>query len=492
MLSAMLRQASSDPRSACRSRQNGSAAMMTWTRTRDGCPTMRPLARAVAAALGTILLLIAISLSATAQTGQAAGGAVYLTDVRGAVGVASLRQISRAIAHARDHNAAALIMQLDTPGGLVSSTRDIIKEMIASPVPIIVYVAPSGARAASAGTFIVYASNLAAMAPGTNLGAATPIQFGGLPGLPNQKNDEKTKPAGNDASKQKAINDVVAMLRSLAQLRGRDIDFAEKAVREAATLTATEALKQGVIEIVAPDVQSLMTQADGRKVTAGGVERTLATKGKSPITIEPDLRTRLLGAIADPNIAFILLLIGFYGIVLEFWNPGTFVAGTVGGISLILALTALSALPVHYGALALLVLGIALMVGEALTPGLGILGIGGVIAFLVGSYFLFEGADADIEFAVSLPLIIGATATTAALVFGVVGAAMTSHRRKPATGSEEMIGSRARVVSWDTARGQVHLHGEIWAARCTRPLQPDETVQVVGRDGLTLIVEPRQ
>lgn len=466
---------------------------MAWTRTIVSLIARLRLTRAVAtAALCAAFALAAVPLAA-AQS-DPAPGAVYLTDVKGAIGVATLRQITRAITHARANRAEALIMQLDTPGGLVSSTREIIKEMIASPVPIIVYVAPSGARAASAGTFMVYASNLAAMAPGTNLGAATPIQMGGLPGMPSQKDGDKTKPATDDAAKQKAVNDIVAMLRSLAQLRGRDVDFAEKAVREAATLTATEALKKGVIEIVAPTIASLMTQADGRKVTADGIERTLVTRGKSPTVIEPDLRTRLLGAIADPNIAFLLLLIGFYGIVLEFWNPGTFVAGTVGGISLILALTALSALPVHYGALALLVLGIALMIGEALTPGIGILGIGGVIAFLAGSYFLFEGADADIEFAVSLPLIIGATITTAALTFGVVGAAMTAHRRKPTTGAEEMIGSEARVVSWQDGHGQVHLHGEIWAARyermVTQSLKTDDTVRVVGRDGLTLIVEP--
>jgi membrane-bound serine protease (ClpP class) len=473
-------------------RINGSTVPIRYTaiQPHTGCTLASRWCTAFVATL-LVLAFAAIATPARAQTSETpAAGAVYLSDIKGAIGVATLRQITRAITQSRTHRAQALIIQLDTPGGLVSSTRDIIKEMIASQVPIIVYVAPSGARAASAGTFIVYASNVAAMAPGTNIGAATPIQMGGLPGMPNQKDGDKNKPATDDAAKQKAVNDVVAMLRSLAQLRGRDVDFAEKAVREAATLTASEALKQGVIEIVAASIPDLLAQADGRKVTSDGIERTLVTKGKTPIVIEPDLRTRLLGAIADPNIAFILLLIGFYGIVLEFWNPGTFVAGTVGGISLILALTALSALPVHYGALALLVLGIALMIGEVLTPGIGILGIGGVIAFLAGSYFLFEGADADIEFAVSPTLIIGATATTAALVFGVVGAAMTARRRKPATGSEEMIGSQARVVSWQAAHGQVHIHGEIWAARSGVPLKPDDAVRVVGRDGLTLIVEP--
>jgi membrane-bound serine protease (ClpP class) len=417
---------------------------------------------------------------------------VVLTDVNGVIGVATARQISRAIDKARTEKASALIVRLDTPGGLVSSMRDIIKDMIAAPVPIIVYVAPSGARAASAGTYITYASQVAAMAPGTSIGAATPVEIS-MPGMQQPKDkdgkDKKTEDQ-TTASQRKSINDMVALIRGLAQLRARNAEWGEKAVREAATLTAPEALKENVIDVVAASVEEVLAQADGRKVSVNNLEQTLATRGATIVTYEPDWRTRLLSAIADPNVAFILLMIGFYGILFEFWHPGTFVPGVVGAISLILALTALSALPVHYGALGLLFLGIALMVGEALTPGFGILGVGGVIAFVVGAIFLFEGGDRDIEIAVSLPLIIGFAVTTAALIFGVLGAAMKARKRLPATGAEQMIGSRGEVVVWEGPSGQVRVLGEIWAARGPATLKPKDAVRVIARDGLILIVEP--
>jgi membrane-bound serine protease (ClpP class) len=421
---------------------------------------------------------------------------VFVTEISGAIGVATVRQLSRATERAQAERATALVVQLDTPGGLVSATRDLIKQIIASPVPIVVYVAPSGARAASAGTFLVYASHVTAMSPGTNLGAATPIEIGGLPGLP-QPHPEPTKDNKNSggmqsqtAAQRKAINDVVALLRSLAQLRGRNIDFAERAVTEAATMTASEALKAGVIDAVAPTLGELLTQIDGRKVTLNGVETTLATKGAKIDHIAPDLRTRLLSVISDPNIAFLLLMIGFYGLVLEFWNPGTFVPGVVGGISLILALIALTALPVNYGALGLLVLGLGLMIGEVFTPGIGALGIGGLVAFVIGAYFLFENADADIEIAVSLPLITGVAVTTAGLIFGVIGAAVKARSRPGMTGAEQVVGAAVKVIDWSGEDGQVRFNGEIWSARSTRPLQIGMTARVVRRDGLTLVVEP--
>ncbi len=246
-----------------------------------------------------------------------------------------------------------------------------------------------------------------------------------------------------------------------------------------------------MVEIVAPDLTGVLAQADGRKVTVDGQERILVTKNAPLVTFTPDWRTQVLAVISDPNIAFILMMIGVYGILLEFWNPGTFVPGTVGAISLILALTALTALPVHYGALGLLILGIALMVGEALTPGFGVLGIGGILAFIAGAVFLFEGPGTDISFAISLPLIIGFAAVTAALIFGVIAAALTARKRPPTTGAEELIGSIGQVVDWlPDNQGSVRVHGEIWAARSKRPLNPGDTVRVVGRDRLTLVVEP--
>lgn len=438
---------------------------------------------------GVVLLCMAAAVAwpASAQSPSR----VFVTEVNGVIGVATTRQISQAIQKARQENASALVMRLDTPGGLVSSTRDIIKEMIASPVPVIVYVAPSGARAASAGTYITYASNLAAMAPGTNIGAATPIEIGGVPGLPgSQPKDKESKGEPKSDAQNKAINDAVAMMRSFAQLRGRNADWGEKAVRDAATLTAVEAQKEGVVELVADNLNDLLTQADGRNVTVAGVQTKFTTRNAEIIAVAPDWRTKALSAISDPNIAFLLMLIGFYGLILEFWNPGSFAPGVIGAISLIVGLTALTALPVNYGALGLLMLGILLMIGEAFTPGIGALGIGGLAAFIVGGLFLFEGGDTDIEFAVSRWLIFGSAIATAGMIVAIGGAAWSARKRAPVTGSEQMIGMRGEVVGWSDGRGSVRVHGEIWSARANRPLQVNDTVRVVGREGLTLIVEP--
>ncbi len=443
------------------------------------------------ALLGLRACALALALAAVSAGGaQAApGDKIVVTDINGAISVAAERQITQALERAKKDNAAAIVIRLDTPGGLVSSTRSIIRAMIASSVPIVVYVAPSGARAASAGTFIVYASHLAAMAPGTNLGAATPISLGGLPGLPQQKKDEKKNSEPSTAEK-KSINDVVAMLRSLAQLRGRNIDFAEKAVREAATMTAEEAKKDGVVEILAGSLGDLLAQADGRKVSVGGVERALATKDAAVIEVAPDWRTRILAVIADPNVAFILLLIGIYGILFEFWNPGVFFPGVAGGIALILAMIALSTLPVQYGALGLLLLGIALMIGEVFTPGIGALGIGGLIAFVTGAFFLFEPEGSDIDIRISLPLIAGAAAASAGLTFLIVGAAIKARRRPAVSGAEQILGSRGTVIDWDGGHGHVRVLGEVWSARGESALKSGDAVRVAARDGLTLMVEP--
>jgi membrane-bound serine protease (ClpP class) len=386
-----------------------------------------------------------------------------------------------------------LIIQLDTPGGLVTSTRDIIQQILAAPVPVIVYVSPGGARAASAGTFLVYAAHVAAMAPGTNVGAATPIEMGGLPGLPRPtepKRDEKDKAAAptETAAQRKALNDTIAMLRSLAQLRGRNVEWAEKAVRDAATLTAEDALKEGVIDVVARDLNHLVTQIDGRKVTINAAEHTIATKGVGRVVFEPDWRTRLLGAISDPNVAFILLLIGIYGILFEFWNPGGLVAGVIGAVCLLLGLTALATLPVQLAALGLVVLGIGLMIAEAFAPGFGILGIGGVIAFIAGSMFLFDPAGADIDISVSLPVIIASAATTGALALFVLGAAVKARSRPATTGAEQMIGSVGEVVEWHDLAGRIRVHGEIWSARAEQPFAVGDAVRVVQREELTLLV----
>jgi membrane-bound serine protease (ClpP class) len=441
------------------------------------------MVKAIGWIVGAVLILCTAANDVRAQ----AVPRVHVIDMKGAIGIATQRQLTRAIEQAQRERSEALIIRLDTPGGLVSATRELIQQMESAPLPIVVYVAPTGARAASAGTFIVYASHLAAMAPGTNIGAATPVSMGGLPGFPGQDSKDKDKKKGGDsAEERKAINDVVAMLRSLAQLHGRSVDFAEKAVREAATLTAEEARQQNVVEVVSNDLAGLLTAIDGRTVKVGNAERTLATKGASPTTIEADWRTRLLAVISDPNVAFILLMIGFYGIVLEFWHPGTFIPGTIGAVSIILALIALSALPVHYGALALLILGIGLMIAEVFTPGVGILGAGGLIAFIVGAIYLFEGTGWDVEVAVSWPVIAGAALTTAGVIFGIVGMAVRVHRRPAA----DMIGVEGEVIDWSGDAGHVRVLGEIWNARANQTLLPSNKVRIVARQGLTLTVEP--
>lgn len=421
-----------------------------------------------------------------------------LIDVKGAIGFVTTSHLERALATAKARDAGVLIIRLDTPGGLVSSTRDMIQAILASPVPVVVYVAPNGARAASAGAYLTYAAHIAAMAPATHLGAATPVQLGapGMPGSPppGKPSPDSKKPAEPDATtamERKVINDAVAFIRALAELRNRNADWAEKAVRDAATLTATEALKERVIDVMAGTVEELLSAIDGRSVTTAAGVVSLSTKGRSVAVIEPTWNMRVLAAIADPNIAFILLLIGIYGIIFEFMNPGAVAPGVVGGISLIVALTALSALPVSYGGLALLMLGIALMLTEVLNPGFGILGIGGLIAFVLGALFLFDPADADIDFSVAWELVAFMAVASALFFSGILGFALKARHRAVRTGSEQMIGSIGEVVSWADGEGSVHVHGEIWAARASKSLAIGETVRVVGREGLTLLVQPQ-
>lgn len=426
---------------------------------------------------------------------------VDVASVTGAIGVGTRRQIADAVGRAAADAAQLLVIRLDTPGGLVSSTREIIQSIVSSPVPVAVYVAPGGARAASAGTYITYAANIAAMAPGTNIGAATPINLGG-PGLPGtspqpaprgkssgSKADSDRAPAPKTTEERKVLNDAVALIRSLAQLRGRNADWAERAVRDAATLTAQEALRDHVIDVVAADLPSLLSQVDGRVLRMGGVDRRLATKSARIVMIPTNTWTRVLSVITDPNIAYILMLAGIYGMAFEFLSPGMVLPGIVGGISLLLALAALSVLPVNYAGLALILLGIALMAGEAATPGTIALGIGGVIAFVAGALFLFEPGSLT-GVAIAWPVIAGAAVVSALFIVFVIGAALRARRRAVVGGAEEMINSPARVVDWQDHAGRVTLRGELWAARADCVLRPGDAVRVARRDGLKLVVEP--
>jgi len=421
---------------------------------------------------------------------------VLLIDVKGAIGFVSTAHLERGLQQAKAKSAPALVLRLDTPGGLVSSTRDMINAILASPVPVVIYVAPSGARAASAGAYLAYAAHVAAMAPATHVGAATPVQMGapGMPGSPPPgkpaPSSDPKKPSeteGTTAMERKIINDAVAYIRSLAELRNRNADWAEKAVREAATLTATDALKEGVIDVVAGNVEELLAAIDGRKVKTATGEATLTTKGRAVDVLEPTWNMKVLAAIADPNIAFVLLLIGIYGIIFEFMNPGAIAPGVIGGICLIVALTALSVLPVSYGGLALLILGIGLMLVEILSPGFGLLGIGGIIGFVLGALLLFDPADSDIDLSVDWQLLAFMTAITALFFFGALTYAVKARKRPVRTGAEQMIGATGEVVSWSNGEGRVHVHGEIWAARGPA-LAPGTKIRVVRRENLTLIV----
>lgn len=471
----------------------------------------------LASALRLPAILLILAGMATLGAGYAlqedeAQPSVMVAPLVGPIGPATTAFITRAIGEAEDGGAEALIMQMDTPGGLDTSTRDINQAILNADVPVVVYVSPPGARAASAGAFITYASHVAAMAPGTSIGAATPVQMGGggggapetpeadpaleeAAGEAGEQAEEAASPPGGtgeapsdaEAMRNKVVNDSVAYIRSLAELRGRNADWAEAAVREAASVSASDALELGVIEIVAPSLADLLTQLDGRSVTLqSGLEVTLATEGAAIINIEKSFAEEALATLTNPNIAFLLLNLGFIGLLVSFYNGLEPITGVAGVICLIVGLYALNTLPVNYAGAALIVLGLALLAAEAFIVSGGLLALGGLAAFAIGALML---VDTDIEaFRLDWRLVIGATGVLGVSAFLLLTYGLAALSRKVTTGAKGLIGQGGRVLDWTGEEGHVLVDGERWHARSTEPLSAGESIKVKSVDGLTLVV----
>ncbi len=446
-----------------------------------------------------VALLLVFAMSAVSAA------PVLVLKLQDAIGPASADYLIRGIRQAKDSGAPLVVIELDTPGGLDTSMRQIIQTILASPVPVAVYVHPEGARAASAGTYILYAAHVAAMAPATTLGAATPVAIG-LPGMdrgpPGKEGDagkgkgtdkeekpDAVKPSASpaDTMTAKQVNDAAAFIRGLAQLRGRNAVWAERAVREAVSLTASEALRDKVIDVVAKDLPDLLSQVDGRTVRVQAADVKLATRGLAYEARLPDWRQRLLSVITNPSLALILMMIGIYGLIFEFSSPSFGLAGVAGAICLFLALFALQLLPVNYAALALILLGLALLVAELLSPSFGVFGAGGVIAFIAGGILLFD-RDAP-GFGVPLSLILALATTSAAVILLGGGLALKAHRRPVVSGREELPGASGEVMEVTDGEVWAQVHGERWRVTSREPLVPGQRIRVVGLHGLTLEVQ---
>jgi membrane-bound serine protease (ClpP class) len=436
---------------------------------------------------------LAVSHARAAETG---GPIALQIEIDGAIGPATARQVKEGLAAADERHAEVVILRLNTPGGLVTSMREIIADILASKVPVVGYVAPPGGHAASAGTYILYATHVAAMAPGTNLGAATPIDIGspfpGLPGdsgKPGEKDDKKPAATPQDTMSAKITNDAVALIRSLAELRGRNADWGEKAVREAASLSANAALDAHVIDLLARDQAELLAAVDGRKVEVAGGSRILKTKDLTVETLDPGWLNRLLAVITDPNIATMLVLVGVYAILFEFMSPGAVAPGVIGTISLVLGFYALNFLPIDYTGLALMLLGIVFLAIEAFNPTV-VLGIGGLVSLLLGLAMLLK-VEAP-GYRLSWTVIGIAAAAMAALIL-LTGRFLWTARKSPArVGAQAMRGHMAEVLDWSERSGHVLAQGERWQARSEETFRAGERVEIAEVRELTLTVRRRQ
>lgn len=413
---------------------------------------------------------------------EASAKVVIQLDINGAIGPATQDYIRDGIAHAQEKKADFILLKMNTPGGFDTAMRNINASILASPLPFITYVAPEGSRAASAGTYILYASHIAAMAPSTHLGAATPVSLD-----PFAMEEQKNKgPAEKTTMEKKTINDSIAYIKDLAKLRGRNVEWAEKMVAESASLQSDEALRLGVIDVVAVGTSDLLQQINGRKVSVQNQPYSIDSKDAHVEPFERDWRLKFLEVITDPSIVYILLMIGIWGLFFEFVNPGLIFPGVAGGISLLIALYALQLLPIDYTGLALIVLGILFMGSEVFVTSYGVLGIGGVIAFVVGSILLFDQKD----YAPPWTLIIGMSVISLAFFLGVVGFALKARTRKVVSGKEALPSSRAIVQESFKTKGWVRVEGELWKARTTIPLQKGQEVQIIKCEGLELTVKP--
>ncbi len=423
---------------------------------------------------------------------------VWVIPVQGAIGPATSDYLERELLLAQQQEVALVILKMDTPGGLDTAMRAIIQNITSSAIPVATWVGPSGARAASAGTYILLASHIATMANATNLGAATPVAIGisGAPGTPSEedssaakqdetKNSEQVK--ANTTMEKKAINDASAYIKGLAKLHGRNEEWAEKAVTEAASLDAQTALAENVIDFIADDLEQLITLANGRTILLAGEQVELMLQDNKLIERTPDWRYTFLATITNPNVAYILMLIGIYGLLLEFYNPGVGLPGVLGGICLLLAMYALQMLPVNYAGLGLIILGLILLIAEAFSPSFGVLGLGGVISFILGSIFLL---DSDVpEFQIAKPLIIAVSVVSAAFILSMITLLLKVRRKQVTTGVNVLVGQLATVQDdFDTGLGWVEVAGEVWQASSPDNPRAGQQVRIKEVKGLNLVV----
>ncbi|WP_029134188.1 NfeD family protein [Sedimenticola selenatireducens] len=448
-----------------------------------------------------LVLLIASGVSVQAEEQERVpAGALWMLKLDGTVGPSTADYLVRGLEQAAGSGAAAVMLRINTPGGLDSSMRDMVAAVLAAPIPVICHVAPGGARAASAGTFLLYSCHIAAMAPATNLGAATPVSIGApltpAPGGESPKpeaggdaagDDKPAAPASKSAMERKVTNDAVAYIRSLAELRGRNADWAEKAVREGASLSAARALEMGVIDLVAADTEALLKALRDKRIKIGSREISLDLVTAPRVVHNPDWRSEFLAVITNPNVAYVLMLIGLYGLIFEFSNPGFGLPGILGATCLLVALYAFQILPISYAGLGLMLLGVGLIAAEVMMPSFGVFGVGGLIAFVVGSIMLM---DTEIPaYQVAMPVIVALSVITGVLLFVILSMAMRAHRRPRVFGAESVINQCATIERVSADQVMARLEGELWSVRCADPLVVGDRVRVRAMDGLTLVVD---